>query len=395
MKNRKDRIRVVHLITKMELGGAQVNTLYTFESLDHSIFETFLLSGDGGLLNEKIKKKDGFFIIPDLIRNIHPVRDIMAFFQIRKRLKMIKPHILHTHSSKAGFLGRLAGFFDKIPVTIHSVHGFSFSPFHSYLKRFIYSRIEKISAPFTTHFIFVSRQDIQTARKLKLIANNFSLIRSGFPAREFEKPALNMVALRKTYNISKDDFVCGIIAPFKPQKSLHHIIEIAAMITKSTKNIVFFIAGDGELREELEVEIRKRNLEQYFRMPGFVFDIASAIELFDCGLSCALWEGLPQSIVQMRMKKKPVIVSDIPGHREIIKDNQNGFLVKIGDYEKFKEKILFLKLHPEKSIKMGQFQDDFSEWKAENMVRKQQDLYVKLMEKHTRNEVSTQSCKKH
>ena len=395
MKNRKDRIRVVHLITKMELGGAQINTLYTFESLDRSIFEIFLLSGDGGLLNEKVKKKDGFFIIPDLIRNIQPIRDIMAFFQIRKRLKTIKPHILHTHSSKAGFLGRLAGLFGKIPVTIHSVHGFSFSPFHSYLKRFIYSRIEKIAAPFTTHFIFVGQQDIQTARQLKLIANNYSLIRSGFPAREFEKPALNMAALSKTYNISKDDFVCGIIAPFKPQKNLHHIIEIATVIAKSTKNIVFFIAGDGELREELEVEIRKRNLEHYFRMPGFIFDIALAIDLFDCGLSCALWEGLPQSIVQMRIKKKPVVVSDIPGHREIIKNNQNGFLVKIGDYEQFKEKILFLKLHPEKAMGMGQFQDDFSEWKAENMVRKQQDLYIKLMEKYSGNETSTQSCKKY
>jgi glycosyltransferase involved in cell wall biosynthesis len=364
----------------MELGGAQVNTLYTFETLNPSIFETFLLSGDKGLLNKKVKKGDAFFIIPDLIRNIRPLRDVRAFFQIRKKLKTIQPHILHTHSSKAGFLGRLAGHIAKVPVIIHSVHGFSFSPFHSFIKRFIYTSVEKLTAPFTTHFIFVSRQDIRIARKLRLIDTNFSLIRSGFPTTEFEKSEANINEMRDKYNINRDDFVCGIIAPYKPQKGLHHIIEIASIITRKTQKIVFFLAGDGNLRKKLETELQKRNLSQFFRMPGFIHDISSVIDIFDCGLSCALWEGLPQSVVQLRMKKKPVVVSDIPGHREIVIDNRNGFLVKTGDYEKFKEKILLLKQQPETLKKMGEFQDNFDEWNAEFMVHKQQELYLKLLD---------------
>jgi len=385
MKNSKERIRVVHLITKMELGGAQVNTLYTFESLNPSIFESFLLCGAKGLLNEKVKKREEFFIIPDLIRNIRPFRDIRAFIQIRKKLKTIKPHILHTHSSKAGFLGRLAGHMTKVPIIIHSVHGFSFSPFHSFLKRSIYTWTEKIVAPFTNHFIFVSRQDMQIARKLKLTDNNFSLIRSGFPASEFNTSGANISALRKKYEINQSDFICGIIAPYKPQKGLHHVVEIANLITRTTKDIVFFIAGDGELRKMLETEIHQKNLSHFFRMPGFIDNIAPVIEMFDCGLSCALWEGLPQSIVQMRMKKKPVVISDIPGHREIINDNLNGFLIKTGDNELFKKKILLLKNRPEIKRKMGNFQDNFDEWNAEFMVQRQQELYLKLMEENDQN----------
>lgn len=373
---------MVHLITKMELGGAQVNTLYTFESLNPSIFETFLFCGDKGLLNEKVKKKETFFIVPDLVRNIRPIRDIRAFIQIRKKLKTIKPHILHTHSSKAGFLGRLAGHMTNVPVIIHSVHGFSFSPFHSFLRRSIYTWIERIVAPFTSHFIFVSRQDMEIARNLKLTDNNCSLIRSGFPISEFNTSDTDISALKKKYKINRGDFICGIIAPYKPQKGLHHVIEIADLITRTTKNIVFFIAGDGELRKKLETEIQQKNLSQFFRMPGFILNIAPVIEMFDCGLSCALWEGLPQSIVQMRMKKKPVVISDIPGHREIISNNLNGFLIKTGDYELFKKRILQLKDRPEVRKIIGNFQENFDEWNAEFMVYRQQELYLKLMEEN-------------
>ena len=375
------------MITKMELGGAQVNTLYTFESLNPSMFETYLLCGNNGLLNTKVKKKETFFIIPDLIRNIRPFRDFRAFMQIRKKLKAINPHILHTHSSKAGFLGRLAGRMAKVPVIIHSVHGFSFSPFHSFLKRAVYKGIEKMVASITSHYIFVSREDMQIARKLKLINDNFSLIRSGFPLNGFQTSKTDINSLRKRYNIRQKDFVCGIIAPFKPQKGLHHVIEIAGLITRTTKNIVFFLAGDGELRTKLETEIRKKNLNQFFRMPGFIHDIAPVIELFDCGLSCALWEGLPQSIVQMRLKKKPVVVSDIPGHKEIITDNLNGFLIKTGEHELFTKNILQLKNNPELKRKIGGFQDNFEEWNPEFMVRRQEELYVKLLEKHNLNTV--------
>ncbi|MCK4836051.1 MAG: glycosyltransferase, partial [Candidatus Aminicenantes bacterium] len=258
-------------------------------------------------------------------------------------------------------------------------HGFSFSHFHPLWKRILFKGAEKITARFTDHFIFVSREDADTAQQLGLVKSNHSLIRSGFPLKDFLKSSGRGQAIRKKYNITKNDFVCGIIAPFKPQKGFNYLIQAASRVLKKTRNIVFFVAGDGELRPAIEKELKKRDIYQYFRLPGFIRDIPSILDIFDCGLSTALWEGLPQSIVQLRLKKIPVIASNIPGHREIIHNDQNGFLVNIGDHEGFARKIILLMSNPKKRESLGSYPDDFSDWNADHMVQKQQELYVELL----------------
>lgn len=379
-----NRIKVLHVITKLELGGAQINTVYTYENLDQTAFDAYLLSGPGGILTEKVAKKDHFIIVRDLVREIRPGKDLKAFFQLLKIIRKIKPHIVHTHSTKAGILGRLAAFLLRIPVIVHSVHGFPFSPFQSFLKRTFYVTAEKIVSRLTGHFIFVSNDDIETARRKKLIKKNFSLIRSGFPTKKFirQNTAAGIKALREKYNIHEKDFVCGIIAPFKPQKGLFHLIEIAARVLapgKIKKNILFMITGDGDLREAIEAKLAEKNIAGHFRLPGFVFDIENAVDLFDLGVSTALWEGLPQSLIQLRLKKKAVVASDIPGNREVIKENKNGFLVDVFDYQTFSEKILYLINEDAERERLAGFEEDFSQWDADYMVEEQEKLYKNLL----------------
>ncbi len=376
------KIKVAHIITKLELGGAQINTLYTFQNLDDSQFEAYLLSGPGGILTEKVENNPNFFIIKDLARPINPLKDIKALFQILKFLKKTRPHIIHTHSSKAGIIGRIAAFLARVPIIIHSVHGFSFSPYQSFLKRTFYIAAEKIISRLTTHFIFVSTDDIQTANQKKLVKDNDSLIRSGFPFKPFLEKNPDPVALRRKYNIKETDFVCGTIAPFKSQKGLFYLVEIAAKVLepgKTKKNVVFMIAGDGDLREEIETKLKIKGIFEDFRLPGFVTDIGNFIDVIDLGISTALWEGLPQGLVQLRLKKKAVVASDIPGNREVIKDNQNGFLAEVFDYESFAEKILYLVHNPEERKRLEEFSgEDFSSWEAGSMVKEQEKLYLVL-----------------
>ncbi len=377
------KFKVVHLITKLELGGAQINTIYTYENLDPGRFEAYLISGPGGILTEKVEKKDGLLILDDLVRAINPVRDSKCYHRLVMLLKEIQPDVLHTHSSKAGILGRLAARRLGIPVVVHSVHGFSFSPYQSLLKRTFFVTAEKMVAPMTTHFIFVSNDDIQAARQKKLVDGNYSLIRSGFPFAKFKQTHGDRAALRKKYNIGENDFVCGIIAPFKPQKGLFHLVEIAARVLeagKTNKNVLFMITGDGALRAELEARLKEKGILDRFRLPGFVFDIENAMDLFDMGVSTALWEGLPQSLVQMRLKKKAVVASDIPGNREVIQDGENGFLVHVQDYDTFAEKILQLINGDDTRKRLSTFDDeDFTPWDADVMVREQENLYLKLL----------------
>ena len=374
-----EKMKVVHIITKLELGGAQINTVYTYQNLAENQFETYLLSGPGGILTEKVEKKDRFFIVKDLVRQINPIKDLKALFQLRKLLKKIKPHIIHTHSSKAGILGRTAAFLLRVPIIIHSVHGFSFSPYQSFLKRTFYVTAEKLVSKITSHFVFVSNDDIALAREKKLVRKNYSLIRSGFPFKKFLKKCEDEKTVRESYNIKKNDFVCGIIAPFKPQKGLFHLIEIAEKVLapgKTKKNVVFMITGDGDLREAIETKLKEKGIFDRFRLPGFLFDIEKAVDIFDLGVSTALWEGLPQSLIQLRLKKKAVVASDIPGNREVIKENKNGFLVAAADYETFAERILYLINEDKERERLGHFaEEDFSPWDADYMVREQEKMY--------------------
>jgi len=372
------KIKIVHIITKLELGGAQINTIYTYENLNVERFETYLICGHGGILTDKIEKKDGFIIIKDLQREIRPIKDLKTYFQVFKVLKKINPDIVHTHSSKAGIIGRISAFVLKVPYIIHSVHGFSFSPFQSFLKRNFFMYAEKIVSKLTTHFIFVSNDDIKVARQKNLVKDNYTLIRSGFQTKRFLQKSSNLASIRKKYNVKDKDFVCGVIAPFKPQKGLFHLIEIASMVLQKRRNVVFFIAGDGKLREEIEYRLKKKGILENFRLPGFIFDIENAIDIFDIGISTALWEGLPQSLIQMRLKKKSIVASNISGNIEVIKHNKNGFLVNVFNYRKFSEKILFLINNKTERERLSNFKEDFSEWDADFMVKSQEQLYLLL-----------------
>lgn len=372
-------IKIVHIITKLELGGAQINTIYTFKNLDKNNFEVFLLSGEKGILAEKVKSTPNFIVIKDLIRNINPMKDLRALWNIRKVLKMVKPEIVHTHSSKAGILGRIAAFLAGVPVTIHSVHGFSFSPSQSFFIRSLYIIAEKAVSKLTDHFVFVSRQDIEIAKKKKLIRKGHSMIRSGFPMKSFTKPEQDMTRLKNHFKITKDNIVCGIIAPFKPQKGLFHLLKIAKRVIKAEPRTVFIIAGDGDLRVRIVEQLERMGIRENFRLPGFISPIAAVIDIFDIGISTALWEGLPQSLVQIRIKGKPVVASDIPGNREVIIDGKNGFLVDVLDYSQFAEKILELIKNHSLRKTFGNFKQDFSEWDGDFMVKKQEQLYYNLL----------------
>jgi glycosyltransferase involved in cell wall biosynthesis len=374
------RIKVVHLITKLELGGAQLNTVYTVEHLDPRRFDVYLVSGPGGILTKRLAETDRTIVIPSLSRNINLGKDLLALFSLIRLFKSIKPQIVHTHSSKAGILGRLAAFVARVPIVIHSVHGFSFSPFQSFFKRNFYLFFEKLCRPLTSHFIFVAASDIRSARSGKLLADNYSLIRSGFPLQRFRPNLVHVSELKAKYRLH-DHIVCGIIAPFKPQKGLFHLLDIAARVIRQNPGVVFFIAGDGGQRRELEDELQRLGILKNFRLPGFLQDVENIIDCFDIGVSTSLWEGLPQSLVQLRLKKKAVVASDIPGNREVIIDKVNGYLISILDHESFAAAILKLAADPQLRNGLGGYGgENFSEWDADVMVSRQEELYHRLLE---------------
>ncbi len=181
------KARVIHIITMLELGGAQQNTIYTVTHLDRGQFLPALWSGPGGILTEEAEKGVGkdFKIVPNLVREISPRHDLGALLKLRRMLKAEKeqfptPVIVHTHSSKAGILGRVASRLAGIPIVVHTFHGFGFNDFQTPLVRRAYILAEKITGWLTDGFIFVSRANMAKAEQLGIgKKSQYHLIRSG------------------------------------------------------------------------------------------------------------------------------------------------------------------------------------------------------------------------
>src|SRR3989339_352800 len=206
------KLKVAHIITLLELGGAQENTLYTCEHLDSNKFDVLLICGKGGILDEKTKNINTYFV-KALIREINPISDLTAFINIYKILKKEKPDIIHTHSSKAGIIGRWAAYFAKVPKKIHTFHGFGFHDFQNFLVKNIYILTERITANITDHFIAVSYENIAKGLKNKIGSEEkYSMIRSGIKLQSYH---LQIDIKKKKQELGiTDEKVVGMVACF-------------------------------------------------------------------------------------------------------------------------------------------------------------------------------------
>ena len=175
-------LRVMHAITMLELGGAQRNTIDTVASLDRREFAVALVCADGGELLSEARALAGveLFELPHLRREVRPLADMRALSEFRRAIRRFRPEIVHTHSSKAGILGRLAARREGVPIVIHSIHGFGFGPHQPAPVRFAFLAAERLAARWTTAFVAVSRRNREEGVRLRLFpASRARLIRSG------------------------------------------------------------------------------------------------------------------------------------------------------------------------------------------------------------------------
>jgi glycosyltransferase involved in cell wall biosynthesis len=383
-----NKIKVVHVITKMELGGAQENTLFTVSHLNPKKFQTYLVTGPGGELFQEAHALRNIFIIPDLMREIRPGKDFKALLQLRSILKKIKsenpsfaPIIVHTHSSKAGILGRWAARLTKIPIIIHSIHGFGFHDYQPFLLKSLLVILEKVSACITTHFIAVSEANINQGIALKIFQREkVALIRSGIDINKYQHPSFQKEAIRQQAGIPRDVPVVAMIACFKPQKAPLDFIAVCAQVGRIMSHAHFLLIGDGELRGCIEEEIATRQLEAQVHLLGWRKDIPDILNATDIVVLTSLWEGLPRVFPQAMAAGIPVVATAVDGAPEAIKDGINGFLVSPGDIQGMAEKIIFLLQHPDQAREMGQQGRALvAEFDSYKMIQQQENLYEELL----------------
>lgn len=331
---------IVHVITKLELGGAQQNTLDTCARLDRSRFRVALLTGPDGALDSaaaRIPDLD-FRIVPDLVREVSPLRDLRAWRTLRDHVRSFAedgaPVLVHTHSSKAGILGRLAARSGRATRVVHTVHGFGHPAFSSALARRVALAAERHVAPMTDAFVVVAQANADEGRALGLFADKpVELIRSGFDVNAFREPGVTREQARTALGLPPAAPVVGVVACFKPQKAVADFLTAFAHVRSHVKDAVAIVVGDGELRTPLERLRAHLGLDAAVSFVGWRDDVPRILRALDAFVLTSRWEGLPRAVVQAMAAHVPVVATAADGTADVVKDGVTGVLCPVGDVD--------------------------------------------------------------
>ncbi len=389
-------MRVTHIITRLVIGGAQENTLATIRGLrEKSGVEINLISGptigpEGSLEAEARKifsvthHASRITIIPELVRPVHPLKDFIALRKLEKILREQKPDLVHTHSGKAGILGRLAASRAGVPVIIHHIHGPSFGNFQGALANKIFTAAERHAARVTDHF-FCSAAAMT---KLYLAAgigkpSMFTRIFSGFDLEPF-LTATNDLALRKKLGLEENHFVIGKIGRIFKLKGHADLLTAFAKILPQIPHARLLFIGDGSLRSEIENQIRALGLDGKVIFTGLVppGEVARYVGLMDCLAHLSYREALSRALPQALAAGKPVIAYDFDGADEVCLENKTGFIIRTGDTGTAAQRILQLANHAELRNQFGRLGQQFvrENFSIKKMVDDQYAVYQRLLE---------------
>ncbi|MDR3551333.1 MAG: glycosyltransferase [Candidatus Babeliales bacterium] len=380
MKHQK--IQVLYIITKLELGGAQKVCLSLLKGLEASHIDATLISSAHGMLADSVKDKPNVILLNNLQREIS-VRslytELKCFFELISNIALLKkkyPHlIVHTHSTKAGIWGRWAAFFAGVKTRIHTVHGYAFHAHQPKLLWFAIYMCELMTSFVTTHFVCVSSQDVKTGIKLfPRFAAKHSIIRASVDTQQFYMPATTTHA----FPLDNRPFIFGTIACFKKQKNLFDLLQAFAHVHKKQPNARLEIIGDGSLRPAIEQWIAQHSLSDAVTLHGWQNSVAPIMINWHAFVLSSLWEGLPCAIIEARLLKLPVLSYDTGGIHDVIFPGENGFLYAQGNWRKLAEGMLSLTHNQPLYTKLQQYEDNLQDFDTQHMVDEHIELYKEL-----------------
>ena len=328
-------MHIVHYITRLIVGGAQENTLLTVED-QHHLFgdKVTLITGPGlgpeGSLEERARRGGlDLRVIDSSRRAIHPWQDWRTYRELIRLLREIKPDLLHTHSSKAGIIGRAVAAKLRLPC-VHTIHGASFHYGQSWLAHRVYQRLERWAAKRTDKFISVC--DAMTDQYVAAgVASRekFVTVYSGFDVEPFLTPPRPPQEVRRELGLLPEHIVIGKVARLFPLKGHEFIVRAAKAVVERCPNVRFLFVGDGILRPQFEAELKAAGLRGFFVFAGLVppSQVAELIHAMDIVVHTSVWEGLARVLPQGLIAGKPVVSYDIDGAREVVIPNETGYLL--------------------------------------------------------------------
>lgn len=385
MEKKGEHFSVLYIVTKLELGGAQKVCLTLFNGVAQQGYVSGLVSGDQGVLVPEVEGDPRVHLLKELKREVGIwsfLSEFKAFFSLYRVIKKTKAEhqnvIVHTHSTKAGFLGRWAAFFAGVKHRVHTVHGYGFNDAQPWFVWGIFFALEYLTSLITTHYVCVSEKD----RRFGLIyfpffAKKNSLIRAAVEWDAFFVPA-------RMEKKQSQAIVIGTVSCLKPQKNVGDLIQAFIHVYKHVdeqlqRRLFLHIIGDGALRASLEALVRHENMHEHIIFLGWQQDVASYMKGWDIFAMSSLWEGLPCAVVEARLAKLPVVAYRVGGVDEVVVDAKNGFVIEPGEWMDLAKKLVLLVQNDQVRMRMACFVDNLYEFKNTHMVQEHATLYKHLI----------------
>ncbi len=390
------KAKVLHIITRLDRGGSAENTIITVTGLDKKKYEIALIKGPtfesnmskeeyaSVIANMKKARLKGvkLFNIPFLLRRINPFFDLLAFFSLYILLIKENPTIVHSHTSKAGLLGRLAAKLAGVPIIVHTPHGHVFFGYFGPFKTKIFILLEKLASRITDKIITLSNREkedyilFKTAEEDKL-----SVICSGIGLNKFKESLLSEKQnLKKELGIPGNSLIVGTAGRLVPVKGPEFLIKAAKYIISEYPDTYFIFTGDGPLEQDLKRKALEMGISENIIFLGWRNDVAKIISIYDIFVLPSLNEGMGRVLVEAMALGKPIVASNIGGIPDLVIHGKNGFLVPPKDPEELAKYIQILLEDEEKREKMGLAGKEMSlNFSTENMVEKIAELYEELL----------------
>lgn len=347
-------MKIAHVITRLIVGGAQDNTLLTVERHDREKYEVHVISNASGAWGDRAKEvADVYHDLPDLVNPISPVHDLRALVKLVAIMRRERYDIVHTHSSKAGVLGRIAARLAGVPCVVHTIHGFSFHPFMPRWKRTLFEGIERSLDQRTDATITVSEINRQEAISLGVIREVTSrTIYSGIDFSGLDAP-FDEAGLREELNLPVGTPTVINVGRVDELKDPLGMIDAFALLLPHVPNAVLLMVGDGPLFQTLREKVAAEGLANHVRLLGSRADVAALLRLAHVFALSTKLEGLGRAMTEAMLVGVPPVVPNIYGIPEIVHHDQTGWLYAVSDMPALASGIVTLLQDPVQRTRLG------------------------------------------
>ena len=387
------KVKVLHIITRMIKGGAQEDTLLTVINLNKKRYRTSLVSGPSigseGEIESKARQLGvEIIIIPELLREVSPINDIKALYKLYSFIKKGKYDIVHTHSSKAGIIGRVAAKLAGVKTIIHTPHGSIFYPYADIpgvSGRFwitIFLLLEKVAAHLAYKITTLTESEAKHYLELGIGSNSkFTTIHSGIALSRFTNVKIDVANKRKELGIPVNAYVVTTVARLTSEKGHSYLIDAAKkVVMASDDELKFMFVGDGDLRVELERKVNELGLDGKILFLGLRDDVPELLAISDLFVLPSLYEAQGRVVTEAMAAGLPVVATEVGGVPDVVSNGKTGILVPPRNSQALAKAITNLITDKVKAKQMGEAgRQVIPEFSVETMVGKIDMLYQELL----------------